>query len=153
MSASDSQLLETRKFQVVDVCMAFGVPPQLIGAQDSTAGWAGSSLEQLNLGFTKYTLRGHIARFQQEINRKLFKSTKYLCEFDLSAFLEGDTTAQAAYFATAIGGTRSQGWMTVNEVRKQNNLQPDDSNDGKYDAVIQIGSTPPPSASNDPTAS
>lgn len=152
MSASDSQLLETRKFQVVDVCMAFGVPPQLIGAQDSTAGWAGSSLEQLNLGFTKYTLRGHIARFQQEINRKLFKNTKYLCEFDLSAFLEGDTAAQAAYFSTAIGGTGSQGWMTVNEVRKQNNLQPDDSNDGKYDTVIQIGSTPPPSATNDPTA-
>ncbi len=150
MSAGDSQLLETRKFQVVDVCMAFGVPPQLIGAQDSTAGWAGSSLEQLNLGFTKYTLRGHIARFQQEINRKLFRNTKFLCEFDLSAFLEGDATAQAAYFAAAIGGTRSQGWMTVNEVRKQNNLQPDDSNDGKYNTVIQISSTPPPSATNDP---
>lgn len=141
MSAEDSQLLETRKFQVVDVCMAFGVPPQLIGAQDSTAGWAGSSLEQLNLGFTKYTLRGHIARMQQEINRKLFKNTKYFVEFNLDAFLEGDSKTQAEYFSKAVGGPGSQGWMSVNEVRKLKNLTPDTSDNSKYDSVIQSGST------------
>jgi HK97 family phage portal protein len=142
MTAEDSQLLETRKFQVVDVCMAFGVPPQLIGAQDSTAGWAGSNLEQLNLGFAKYTLRGHIARIVQEINRKLFKNTKYFIEFNLDAFLEGDSAAQAAYFSKAVGGPGSQGWMKVNEVRKLKNLPADDSNEGKYDSVILSGSKP-----------
>jgi len=140
MTAEDSQLLETRRFQVVDVCMAFGVPPQLIGAQDSTAGWAGSSLEQLNLGFTKYTLRGHIARITQELNRKLFKNTPYYCEFNLDAFLEGDSAAQAAYFSKAVGGPGSQGWMSVNEVRKLKNLTPDESDNNAYDTVIKSGS-------------
>jgi HK97 family phage portal protein len=152
MSPADSQLLETRKFSVIDVCMAFGVPPQLVGAQDSTAGWAGSSLEQLNLGFTKFTLRGHISRITQELNRKLFKGTPFFVEFNLDAFLEGDSTAQAAYFALAVGGSKSQGWMSVNEVRKLKNLPPDTSNDGKYDTVIQTGSTPLPGLTNDPTA-
>lgn len=147
MTPEDSQLLETRKFSVIDVCMAFGVPPQLIGAQDSTAGWAGSSLEQLNLGFTKYTLRGHIARFTQEINRKLFKNTPYFCEFNLDAFLEGDSASQAAYFSKAVGGPGSQGWMTVNEVRKIMNMPADDNAD--FDSVIQSG-TQPQGFSNDP---
>jgi HK97 family phage portal protein len=144
MTAEDSQLLETRKFQVVDVCMAFGVPPQLIGAQDSTSGWAGSSLEQLNLGFTKYTLRGHIARISQEINRKLFKNTKYYVELNLDAFLEGDSKSQAEYFSKAVGGPGSQGWMSVNEIRKLKNLRPDESNNNNYDNVIQSGSKSQP---------
>jgi HK97 family phage portal protein len=143
MSAEDSQLLETRKYQVVDICSAFGVPPQLIGSQDSTAGWAGSSLEQLNLWFAKYTLRQHIARITQEINRKLFSHTKYFVEFNLNAFLEGDSKAQAEYFTKAIGGPGSQGWMTVNEVRRLKNMQPDQSHNGAYDEVIQSGATPP----------
>lgn len=142
MTAEDSQLIETRKFEVVDICMSFGVPPQLVGAQDSTSGWAGSSLEQLNLGFTKYTLRSHISRVTQEINRKLFKGTKLFVEFNLDAFLEGDSAAQAAYFSKAVGGPGSQGWMSVNEVRKLKNLPPDDSNDGSYDNVIKSGTKP-----------
>jgi HK97 family phage portal protein len=140
LSAEDSQLLETRKYQVVDICSAFGVPPQLIGAQDSTAGWAGSSLEQLNLWFAKYTLRQHIARITQEINRKLFSQTKYFVEFNLDAFLEGDSKTQSEYFAKAIGGPGSQGWMTVNEVRRLKNLKPDSSNGGVYDEVMKSGS-------------
>ena len=141
MPPGDTQLLETRKFEVVDIAMAFGVPPQLIGAQDSTAGWAGSSLEQLNLGFLKYTLRAHISRMTQEINRKLFKNTDYFCEFNLEAFLEGDTAAQTAHFSAAIGGTRQQGFMTVNEVRKLKNLPPDESAGGKYNHIIEAGTT------------
>jgi HK97 family phage portal protein len=152
MTAEDSQLLETRKFQVVDVCMAFGVPPQLIGAQDSTAGWAGSSLEQLNLGFAKYTLRIHIARLQQELNRKLFKNTKFFVEFNLDAFLEGDSKSQAEYFAKAAGGPGSQGWMTVNEIRRLKNLPADESFDGRYNSVVKSGDKPVPTGSTNDTA-
>jgi HK97 family phage portal protein len=141
MSSADSQLLETRKYQVVDICTAFGVPPQLIGAQDSTAGWAGSSLEQLNLGFTKYALRPHIARMTQEINRKLFNNSDKFCEFNLDSFLEGDSKTQAEYFAKAVGGPGSQGWMSVNEVRKLKNLLPDSNSD--YDTVIKSGMSQP----------
>jgi len=41
LSAADSQLLEARKFQVVEIARAFGVPPHLIGETSaSTAGEA-----------------------------------------------------------------------------------------------------------------
>lgn len=149
MTAEDSQLLETRRFQVIDICMAFGVPPQLIGAQDSTAGWAGSSLEQLNLGFTKYTLQPLIVRITQEINRKLLANTPYFVEFNLDAFLAGDAKTQAEYFSKAVGGPGQQGWMSVNEVRRLKNLKKDDN--ARYNSVIESGSLTQQGSNNEST--
>lgn len=138
LSAEDAQLLQTREFETVNICIAFGVPPQLIGAKDSTAGWAGSSLEQLNLGFAKYCLKGHITRIEQELNRKLFKfEPKYFVKINLDAFLEGDSKTQAEYFSKALGGPGVQGFMNVNEVRKLKNLPPDPN--PKFDQVIESG--------------
>lgn len=139
LSAEDSQLLQTREFEVVNICIAFGVPPQLIGAKDSTAGWAGSSLEQLNLGFAKYTLKGHINRMEQELNRKLFPGNpKYFVKFNLDAFLEGDSKTQAEVFSKAAGGPGQQGYMSVNEIRKLKNLPPDSN--PIFNQVIVSGS-------------
>lgn len=126
MTMADAQLLQTREFETVNICIAFGVPPQLVGVKDSAAGWAGSSLEQLNLGFAKYTLKGHITRIEQELNRKLFDmDPRFFVKVNLDAFLEGDSKTQAEYFSKALGGPGVQGFMSVNEVRKLKNLPPD----------------------------
>lgn len=141
LSSEDAQLLQTREFQVVDLCTAFGVPPQLIGAKESVSGWAGASLEQVNIFFAKYTLKGHIARIEQEINRKLFPgNSKIFVKFNMDAFLDGDSKSQAEYFAKALGGPGQQGFMYVNEVRKLKNLPP--LSDPAYDQVIISGSKP-----------
>ena len=123
LSSEDAQLLETREFQVIDICCAFGVPPQLIGAKEAVSGWSGSSLEQINIYFAKYTLKGHIARIEQELNRKLFPgNSSVFVKINTDAFLEGDSKAQAEYFSKALGGSGSQGFMAINEVRKLKNL-------------------------------
>jgi len=150
MTSEDAQLLQTREFETVNICIAFGVPPQLIGVKDSSAGWAGSSLEQLNLGFAKYCLKGHITRIEQELNRKLFNlAPKYFVKINLDAFLEGDSKTQAEYFSKALGGPGVQGFMSVNEVRKLKNLPPDP--DDKFNSVIESGQKTNTGSDNAPT--
>jgi HK97 family phage portal protein len=123
MTSVDAQLLDSRKFQVVDIARAFGVPPHMIGETSAATSW-GTGIEQMSLGYVRYTLRSHLRRYQQEMNRKLFpRIDRYFVEFNVDSLLEGDSKAQAEYFAKALGGPGAQGWMTVNEVRALKNMK------------------------------
>jgi HK97 family phage portal protein len=125
LSAEDAQLLEARKFQVIDIARAFGVPPHMIGETSSSTSW-GSGIESMSRGFVTYTLQPHLVRIEQELNRKLFpRDTGKFVRFDRDALIEGDSTAQAAYNRAALGGPGTgMGWMSVDEVRKGKGLAP-----------------------------
>ncbi len=124
LSAEDSQLLEARKFQVIDIARAFGVPPHMIGETSASTSW-GSGIEAMSRAFVTFSLQSHLVRIEQEINRKLFRTAKYFVEFNRDALLEGDSKGQADYFRAAIGGPGTgPGWMPVDEVRKLKNLPP-----------------------------
>jgi len=138
LSAEDSQLLETRKFQVIDIARAFGVPPHMIGETSASTSW-GSGIEQMSIAFARYTLGPYLIRIEQELNRKLWpRSAKYFIEFNREGLLAGDSKSESEYFGKALGGPGSQGWMTVNEVRRIKNLPP--IADG--DTIIQAGTQP-----------
>lgn len=129
LNAEDAQLLETRQFGVEEIARIFGVPPHMIGKTDASTSW-GSGIEQMSIGFVRYTLRRHLDAIQQEINRKLWpRSKQFFGEFSTAALLEGDSKAQAEYFAKALGGPGSQGWVTPNEVRRLLNMPPVDGGD------------------------
>lgn len=124
MTAVDAQLLESRKWQVIDIARAFGVPPHMIGETSTSTSW-GTGIEQMGIGFVRYTLMPHLTRISQELNRKLWpKRERYFVEHNVDALLEGDSKSQADYFARALGGPGAQGWMTVNEIRRLKNLPP-----------------------------
>lgn len=124
VTAEDSQLLDARRFQVVDIARAFGVPPHMIGETSASTSW-GSGIEAMSRGFVTYTLNAHLVRIEQELNRKLFRSAQYFVEFDRSALLQGDSQGQAKYNRAALGGPGAgPGWMTVDQVREQSNLEP-----------------------------
>lgn len=124
LSANDAQLIQTRQFQVIDIARAFGVPPHLIGETTASTSW-GSGIEQMSIGFVRYALGPHLKRFEQEFNRKLWpRSPKYFVEFDREAAQAGDLKSEAEFFAKALGGPGSQGWMTVNQVRRKKNMEP-----------------------------
>ena len=125
LSAEDAQLLEARKFQVIDIARAFGVPPHMIGETSASTSW-GSGIESMSRGFVTYTLQPHLVRIEQELNRKLFprNSAKFV-QFDRDALIEGDSKAQAEYNRAALGGPGTGlGWMTVDEIRKSKGLAP-----------------------------
>lgn len=125
LSAEDAQLLEARKFQVIDIARAFGVPPHMIGSSEASTSW-GTGIESMSRGFVTYTLQPHLVRIEQELNRKLFvRNAGKFVQFDREALIEGDAKSQAEYNRAALGGPGTgMGWKTPNEVRKDKGLAP-----------------------------
>lgn len=124
ISPVDMQLLESRRFEREDICQAMGVPPILIGENEKTSSW-GTGIEQITIGFVRYTIKAHTTRWGEELNRKLYRRAGTFAEFDLDELLTGDSKAQGDYFKAALGGPGAgPGWMTINEVRRTKNLPP-----------------------------
>lgn len=144
LSADDAQLLEARKFQVLDVARAFGVPGFLINESTGATSW-GSGIESIGRSFVQYTLQPWLRKIEQELNRKIFPrdSGKFI-EFYRDALIEGDSAAQGAYFRTALGGPGSgDGFMSVNEVRKVKRMAPIEGGDTPFKAALPAA-TPAP---------
>lgn len=140
LSAVDGQLMEARKFQVIDIARAFGVPPFMIGEAEKTSSW-GTGIEQMTLGYVKFTLSPYLTRWEQELNRKLFRTSKNFVSFDLAGLLRGDDKARADYLRQAIGGSQGPGWMTPDEVRHEEYFLPigDDSSKKLYSPAAPTG--------------
>src|SRR5215207_8886329 len=124
MSPQDAQTLETRRFQVADICRLYGVPPHMVGETDKSTSW-GSGIEQQSLGFLRYTLEPWLKRIEDELYRKLFFSNRptaqnFYAEFDRDALLAMDSKAQAEAFSSGI----QNGYYKPSEVRRWKNLPP-----------------------------
>lgn len=147
MTAVDQQLLESRQWQVIDIARAFGVPPHMIG-ETTKASSFGTGIESMFIGFVKLTLGAHLKRIRGELNRKLFpRSTRYFTEHNVDALMAGDSKAQSEYFAKALGGPGTQGYMAVDEVRRLKNLPP---MGGEFATVMKAGAAPPSNNPEDP---
>ena len=59
INAEEAQLLQARQFQIEDIARIYGVPPFMIGHTQNTTSW-GSGVEQMGIGFVKYTLQQHL---------------------------------------------------------------------------------------------
>jgi HK97 family phage portal protein len=144
LSAEDAQLLEARKFQVLDVARAFGVPGFMINESTGATSW-GSGIESIGRAFVQYTLQPWLRKIEQELNRKIYpRNTGRFLEFYREALYEGDIKAQGDYFRSALGGPGAgDGHMSVNEVRRIKRMPPIAGGDEIYRAPRDPG----PSAS------
>jgi HK97 family phage portal protein len=142
---NDAQTLESRRFQVTDICRIYGVPPHLVGEVEKSTSW-GTGIEQQTIGFVEYVIRPWLVSIEQEFNRKLFATTRYFCEFGLEGLLRGDSKARADFYAKAI----QNAWMKPNEVRRRENLPRDPDGDrllyprnlGPLDRIDEHGNNP-----------
>lgn len=118
ISPKDSQLLESRQFNVVDICRFFSVSP--VKAFDLSKN-SYNTLEATQLEYLTDTALAVITKIEQELNRKLFlpsENGKVKAEFNTSALLRTDKTASSNYWKTMF----NIGAATPNEVRRENNL-------------------------------
>lgn len=118
----DLQLLQIRQFQIEEIARIYGVPPFMIGHTEKTTSW-GSGVEGMGKGFVRYTLRGHLNKFQNELNRKFFRTAARVAEFDTTELERGDTKGLFEAFRIAVGRAGEPGFMTVQEVRERLNLK------------------------------
>ncbi len=133
----DSQFLETRRFQVDEVARIFGIPPHMIGAVDKTTSW-GTGIEQQGIGFVTYTLGPWIARWEAELNRKLFSPAerrRYFVKFNVDALLRGDIATRFKAYATGI----QWGWLTPNKVLEKEDENGYDGGDDHLRPVNMAG--------------
>lgn len=123
MPMDDAQFLEQRKLSTVEVARIFRVPPWIIGA-DSGESMTYSNTEQQSLHFATYSLRPWLVTIEQALsaNRELFPAGTY-CEFTLDALLRADSATRAQVYTAALNP--DTGWMTRQEVRQLENLDPE----------------------------
>lgn len=145
ITPQDAQLLELVSLSVEDTARVFGVPPFMIGYTDKTTGW-GSGVEQMGIGFHRYTMQRHLVKIQAEMNRKVFRGdrTRYV-EFDADKLEVGDLKSRMEAARIAFGRAGESGWITRGEVRRMFSLpapKPGDVfNEGKGDAPKQDSAT------------
>lgn len=122
INPDDAQMLESRAFSVEEVCRMFGVPPHMVGHTEKSSSW-GTGLEQQTLGFQKFTLRRRLKRIEQAIAKQLLTPVDraiLTVEFNLEGLLRGDSAARATFYGNGL----DKGWLTINEVRRLENLPP-----------------------------
>ena len=79
----------------------------------------------MGIGFVKYTLQRHLVKIEQELNRKLWPSReRYFVEINTAGLERGDYKTRVSGYRTALGRAGERPWMTVNEVRRLENLAP-----------------------------
>lgn len=117
MPLEDAQLLETRKFQVEEIARAFGVQPFMIGHTEKNSSW-GSGIEAMGAGFVRYTLRDHLNAFQNEINRKFFRTARTVAEFDTTELERGDTKAMYEAMRIGLGRAGEPPILSIEEARQ-----------------------------------
>ena len=125
MTNEDSQFLETRAFQVVEICRMFGVPPHKI-YDLSKASF--NTLEQQNQAYVDDTLMPLATNVEHGTNDKVFfedERGRWRIRFSFDQLLRGDQTARSTYY----GGALNNGWLSVNEVRAREGLAPVEGGD------------------------
>ena len=135
-SAADSQLLESRGFNVAEIARFYGISPTLLG--DLTRS-SYATFEATTLDFLTNCLQPRLTNIEQELNRKLLlKREKQVFKmhfaYDTEDLLRCTKTEMAQYYRDLI----NNGVMTVNEVRRKLDLEPVAGGDENY---IQLNMT------------
>jgi HK97 family phage portal protein len=126
MSGVDAQHLETRRFQIEEMCRAFRVMPIMLGQSDKVATYA--SAEQMFLAHVVHTLMPWYERIEQSADINLLSEEErqqgYYTKFNANALLRGAAKDRADYFSKALGSGGSPAWMSQDEVRALEELDP-----------------------------
>jgi HK97 family phage portal protein len=128
------QFLESRRWQTNEIARMFGIPPHLVGDVEKSTSW-GTGIETQNTGFVSYTIAGWTNRIEQRVSREVIATRKQFCEFDLDRLLRGSMSERFAAYTQGI----TAGWLTRNEARIKENMQP---LDGLDDPIIALNMGP-----------
>ncbi|WP_347254379.1 phage portal protein [Leminorella grimontii] len=120
LNAEDSQFLETRKFQLEEICRLFRVPMHLVQNTDRATF---NNIENLGIGFINYSLVPYLTRIEQRINTGLVRESKqgiYYAKFNAGALLRGDMKSRFEAYSTGI----NWGIYSPNDCRELEDLNP-----------------------------
>lgn len=115
-SPVDAALIESKKLSMLDIALAFGVPPYMLGlpAADSTY----ANVESRMLEFSQFTLLPWCRRVESGLDSEFALGTGL--KVDLRGLLRADQAVRVSAYHYGI----TDGWLTVDEVRDLEDLPP-----------------------------
>lgn len=138
VSHKDAQFLEARQFKVSEIARIFRVPPHKIGDLSKATF---SNIEQQSIEFWADTMHPWCERWESSIVSQLLGAdTELEVEFDMRAQMRGDSASRATYIHSGV----LDGWLTRNEGREMEGLDPIDGLDDPLMPLnMQSGTEPP----------
>lgn len=135
MNANESQFLESRKFQIAEIARWYRVPLHMLNELDKATF---SNIEHQSIEFVMHTIRPWLVRIEQTISRDLLSERErqlgLFVSHNVEGLLRGDSKSRYEAYASAI----TNGWMSRNEVRRLENLNPADGLD-EYIVPLNMG--------------
>lgn len=134
INPKDTQMLETRAFNVRDICRFFGVAP--MKAFDDSGGIS-KSVESYQLGYITDTITPFAKKIENEFNRKLYRPsqrsrTKVI--LDINELMSSDLGTLAEYYSKLF----PLGVFTTNEIRAKIHNAPVEEGDKPY-VMVNLG--------------
>lgn len=119
---SETQLIEQRKFQVLEVCRLLRLTPHKLAEMERSAY---ASIEAENIAYIQLTLSPWVRRWKQAVHRCLLTPEEQIAgrlyaEQNVEALQRGDFKTQMDGFRAGL----DKGVYTINEVRRWFNLNP-----------------------------
>ena len=117
------QLVEARKMSLNELELVFGLPVGWLGGMNSARQY--SNIEQDAVNLLKFSLNGHLARFEQTLSLAFPRGTQVRA--DLDSILRADTMTRYQAYAIALENE----FLDKDEVRSKEHLPPmaDDNDD------------------------
>lgn len=123
----EAQFLESRNFSVNEIARIYSVPPHMIGELSRSTN---NNIEHQGIEFQTMTMMPYCVRYEQEYTRKLLSSKekkKFFVEHFMDGLSRGDMGSRYTSYSQAING----GWMSPDEARAAENLNPIENGQGK----------------------
>lgn len=122
INPEDAQFLASRQFTVQEICRIFRVPPHMVqDLSDATY----SNIEQQSLNYVTYSLRPWLSRLEAAFNAILPPGA--FLKWNVEGLLRSDLESRTDAYRTAI----EHGWMTANEIRALEEMNPIESDHGE----------------------
>lgn len=131
MTSADMQFLESRKFTIREIARFFNVPPSKL-MDDSNSNY--KSVEVSNIAFYSEALQPIVTEIEREFTAKLLNANTYLdykFSFNLKSLYALDLESKAKWESSRL----QNGQCSVNELRRENDIEPVEKGDDVYLSV------------------
>lgn len=121
MTPEDAQMLQTRGFNVEEICRWFRTPPWMVGHSAQGATKWGTGMEQEMTAFLTFTLLPWMKRIEQSISRWLLtpiERRSFFAKFNPEGLLRADSAARASFYSSMV----QNGIYTRDDCREKENL-------------------------------
>lgn len=150
MSMVDAQFIESRRFELQEICRVFGVQPFLVGDTTAATSW-GTGIQEMTLGFLNFCLDPHLTAFEEALNQTLLTNVEtrsgYYFRFDRDHLASVSRQDTAAYFNTM----RNIGVYSVNDIRAKLDEPLISAEDGGDNYGLPLNSSAKPAPEKAPT--